>query len=70
LYFIYDDKAGTGSLYMGNRIINNGSITIASVALDDLADVVVKGANANSFLVKDKNGNWVATSLEDVINLI
>ena len=70
LYFIYDDNAGTGSLYMGNRIISGGSITIASATLDDLADVVVKGANANSFLVKDENGNWVATSLEDVINLI
>lgn len=70
LYFIYKNEAdAVGALYMGNRIISGGDITIASATLDDLADVVVKGAGTNSFLVKDGN-NWVAKKLEDVVALI
>lgn len=71
LYFIYNEANNTvGALYMGSRIISGGDITIASAALDDLADVIVKGAGTNSFLVKGDNDNWVAKSLEDVIDLI
>jgi len=71
LYFIYKDEADSvGALYMGNRIISGGDITIASATLDDLADVVVKGAGTDSFLVKDEGGNWVAKELKDVISLI
>ena len=71
LYFIYStDNSSVGALYMGNRIISGGDITIASASLDDLADVVVKGAGTNSFLVKGTDGNWIAKSLEDVVALI
>lgn len=71
LYFIYKDEADSvGALYMGNRIISGGDITIASARLDDLADVVVRGAGTYSFLVKDEGGNWVAKELKDVISLI
>lgn len=71
LYFIYNEANNTvGALYMGSRIISGGDITIASAALDDLADVIVKGAGTNSFLVKGDNDNWVAKSLEDVVALI
>lgn len=71
LYFIYKDEADSvGALYMGNRIISGGDITIASARLDDLADVVVKGAGTDSFLIKDKSGNWVAKELKDVVSLI
>ena len=71
LYFIYKDEADSvGALYMGNRIISGGDITIASARLDDLADVVVKGAGTDSFLIKDKSGNWIAKELKDVISLI
>lgn len=70
LYFIYaGDNSSVGALYMGNRIISGGDITIASATLDDLADVVVSGAGTNSFLVKEGN-NWVAKELDDVISLI
>jgi hypothetical protein len=55
---------------MGTRIISGGDITIASANLDDLADVIVTGAETDSFLVKDENGNWVAKTLEDVVALI
>ena len=71
LYFIYSaDNSSVGALYMGNRIISGGDITIASANLDDLADVIVKGAGTNSFLVKGENNNWIAKSLEDVVSLI
>ena len=60
LYFIYKNEAdAVGALYMGNRIISGGDITIASATLDDLADVVVTGAGTNAFLVKEGT-NWVA----------
>ena len=71
LYFIYDDNNGSvGALYMGSRIISGGDITIASASLDDLADVIVTGAETDSFLVKDDKGHWIARTLEDVIALI
>lgn len=70
LYFIYKNEAdAVGALYMGNRIISGGDITIASATLDDLADVVVTGAGTNAFLVKEGT-NWVAKTLEDVVTLI
>lgn len=70
LYFIYKNEAdAVGALYMGNRIISGGDITIASATLDDLADVVVTGAGANAFLVKE-GSNWVAKTLEEVVALI
>jgi hypothetical protein len=55
---------------MGTRIISGGDITIASANLDDLADVIITGAETDSFLVKDESGNWVAKTLEDVVALI
>lgn len=71
LYFIYNEaNNAVGALYMGSRIISGGDITIASAALDDLADVIVTGAETDSFLVKDDKGHWIARTLEDVIALI
>lgn len=71
LYFIYsEDNNGTGSLYMGARLISGGDITFTSASLDQLSDVIVEGAETNSFLVKNEEGNWVAKTLEDVIALI
>lgn len=70
LYFIYpEDNQSVGALYMGQRIISGGDITIASATLDDLADVIVSNAQTNSFLVKEGN-NWVAKGLTDVVDLI
>lgn len=70
LYFIYPEgNNAVGALYMGARVISGGDITIASATLDDLADVIVNGAGANSFLVKEGD-NWVAKELSDVVALI
>lgn len=71
LYFIYDEtNNGTGSLYMGERIISGGDITFTSASLDQLSDVIVANAETNSFLVKGEDGNWIAKTLEDVVALI
>lgn len=70
LYFIYPEgNDSVGSLYMGERIISGGDIVLETAYLDDLKDVVATGAETNSFLVRDGE-NWVAKTLEDVIDLI
>lgn len=70
LYFIYPkDNTSVGKLYLGERLISGGDIVLSAAKLDDLADVIVAGAEANSFLVKEGD-KWVAKSLEDVVNLI
>lgn len=70
LYFIYPEgNSAVGALYMGARVISGGDITIASATLDDLADVIVNGAGANSFLMKEGD-KWVAKELSDVVALI
>ena len=55
---------------MGKKLISGGDTVITSNSLDDLMDVIVANAPADSFLVKDENGNWVAKTLEDVVDLI
>lgn len=73
LYFIYPEgeNANTiGALFMGSRAISGGDIITTAASLDELADVVVTGAGANSFLVKDSNGNWVAKTAADVAALV
>ena len=71
LYFIYDEtNNGTGSLYMGERIISGGDITFTSASLDQLSDVIVANAETNSFLVKGEDGNWIAKTPNEVAELI
>ena len=70
LYFIYAEQGSTGALYLGDKLISGGDIVFTSAYLDDLADVVVKEAQTDSFLVKAENGDWVAKTLEDVVALI
>lgn len=71
LYFIRpDDGARFGALYMGENIISSGDIVVESGSLADLSDVVLTGAGANYFLVRDEEGKWIATGPETVANLI
>jgi len=70
LYFIYAEEGSTGALYLGDKLISGGDTIFTSAYLDDLADVIVKEAQTDSFLVKAENGDWVAKTLEDVIDLI
>lgn len=71
LYFIYADKdANTGTLYMGDKLIGTSGVDFSSLSLNDLTDVIVDGADTNSFLVKNEDGDWVARSASDVATLI
>ena len=71
LYFIYDSEdSSTGSLYLGTKLISGGESTVVSSSLGDLTDVIITGAQTNSFLVKDDNGTWIATTAEEVAELI
>ena len=71
LYFIYDSEdSSTGSLYLGTKLISGGESTIVSSSLGDLTDVIITGAQTNSFLVKDDNGTWIAKTAEEVAGLI
>lgn len=71
LYFIYDSEdSSTGSLYLGTKLISGGESTIVSSSLGDLTDVIITGAQTNSFLVKDDSGIWIAKTAEEVAELI
>lgn len=71
LYFIYDSEdSSTGSLYLGTKLISGGQSTVVSSSLGDLTDVIITGAQTNSFLVKDDNDTWVAKTAEQVAELI
>ena len=70
LYFIYDKEGSSvGSLYMGDKLISGGDTNFTSASLDELADVIVAGAETHSFLIKDGN-NWVAKTPNEVALLI
>ena len=57
LYFIYKNEAdAVGALYMGNRIISGGDITIASATLDDLAEKFFLSKPYISKYIKEKSG--------------
>lgn len=71
LYFIYsDENEEIGSLYLGSRLIGGGGIATGAMSLADLTDTIVTGADTNYFLVRNSDGKWVATSPEEVANLI
>lgn len=71
LYFIRPDNgAQFGALYMGESIISGGDVVVESGSLSDLSDVVLTGAGANYFLVRDEEGKWIATNPETVASLI
>lgn len=70
LYFIYENEnEENGSLYLGYRLIG-GNLSANEMNLADLADVITTGADTNYFLVRNSEGKWVATSPEEVANLI
>lgn len=71
LYFIYESEdSSTGMLYLGSKLISGGEPTVVSSSLSDLADVLITGAETNSFLVKNNDGIWVNKTAEEVAGLI
>lgn len=71
LYFVYDVNNDTiGQLYLGSRLISSGNATTISNSLKDLTDVIIKDNSANCILVSDVDGNWISTSIDNVVKLI
>lgn len=68
LYFVYPEQGEghVGRLYLGKNLISGGDVVIDYANLDDLKDVIVKGAGAGDFLVKNEEGNWVPKTAADV----
>jgi hypothetical protein len=55
---------------MGSRLISGGEATVITNSLKDLTDVIINQSGENYFLVQDRNGKWVSTSLNQVSALI
>lgn len=68
LYFISEDNADKGVLYLGDKLIS-GSLT-ASISLSDLNDVIIAaGIEPGSLLYYD-GSRWVNKSLSEILEVI
>ena len=69
LYFISEDNAASGKLYLGNKLIS-GSTSVATT-LGDLSDVLISaGVTSNSLLVYDGvQEKWVSKTLAETFDL-
>lgn len=68
LYFISEQEADRGVLYLGDKLIS-GSLT-ANMSLSDLNDVVINaGVEAGSLLYYD-GSRWVNKSLSEIFEII
>lgn len=71
LYFVYENNDDSkGKLYLGNRLISSVGEGDLVTSLADLTDVIINEAPAGSFLVKNSSGKWVATSAQEIAEII
>ena len=71
LYFIYEDKASVGSLYLGKILIGTvGSGENSITNLSDLNDVLIEAVGATDILVYSTDGKWKNASLSEIAGLI
>lgn len=71
LYFVYENNDDSkGKLYLGNRLISSVGEGDLVTSLADLTDVIINEAPAGSFLVKNSLGKWVATSAQEIAEII
>lgn len=58
LYFISEINADTGKLYLGNKLISDGSVSLSSYSLGDLSDILIsEQISPNSILVYNTEKN-------------
>ena len=72
LYLVYDSvNSGTGSLYLGNKLISSVSGGGSATALADLSDVSLEGTLEDGMLLQYNEstggGQWEAVPLSDII---
>lgn len=71
LYFVYQNAASTeGQLYLGKKLISDAGKDTRINTLEGLTDVLASKAEAGSFLVKNADGKWEATTVTAVAALI
>lgn len=71
LYFIYENGASSGSLYLGNVLIGTVGEGSSSVSkLSDLSDVLLTNVGATDILVYSSDGKWKNTSIQEIADLI
>lgn len=71
LYFIYENNASTGSLYLGKILIGTVGSGESSISnLSDLNDVLIEAVGATDILVYSTDGKWKNASLSEIANLI
>lgn len=69
LYFISENNAASGKLYLGNKLISGSTST--ATTLGDLQDVLISaGVTSNSLLVYDGvQEKWVSKTLAETFDL-
>ena len=69
LYFIYADEHNQyGSLYLGDKLISGGEVSVISSALSDLTDISLNNLQDNQILVYDSaNHIWKNSDLATVL---
>lgn len=75
LYFISEDKATSGVLYLGDKIIGDGSgngTISGNLSLKDFTDIIIsENIEPDSLLVFDGDENkWVNKKASDVLDII
>lgn len=71
LYFIYEDNASVGNLYLGKILIGTvGSGENSVTNLSDLKDVLIEAVGATDILMYSTDGKWKNASLNEIANLI
>lgn len=70
LYFLYEQGATTGSLYLGKILIGNVGAGTSITNLSDLSDVLLENVGATDILVYSSDGKWKNASLNEIANLI
>lgn len=70
LYFISEPDADTGKLYLGKKLIANGTISLANSTLGDLQDILLSESIQPSSLLVYEDGNWVDKPLGTVLSAI
>ena len=70
LYFISENGASTGALYLGDVMIAGGELDTSDLKLGDLSDILIdNGLAANDILVY--NGTkWASTPLSNILDIM
>lgn len=67
LYFISEEGASTGTLYMGSKMIGGQNTITGATTLGDLTDVVIAEGITNGSLLVYEDEKWVSKATDEVL---